>query len=262
MKTDMLHGKTALITGASSGMGADFARQLAALGCNLILTARRAERLEALKAEIVAAQGVSVDCVALDLAEPDAPRRLYEQLRNSGQQVDVLVNNAGHGLYGQVWNQPWEQLHSMLEVDVIALTHLTRLFVADMVARRFGYILQVASIGAFQPTPIYAAYAAAKSYVLNFSEALHYELRRTGVSCTALCPGTTRTEFFAAAGQQVTAYQQAVMMDSAEVARIGIKAMLRKRSCVVAGRLNSLFAFATRFLPRQILAAMACRLMH
>jgi hypothetical protein len=251
----MLHGKTALITGASSGMGADFARQLAALGCNLILTARRAERLEALKTEICAAHAVYVACVMLDLAVPNAPERLYEQLRSTGQQVDVLINNTGHGLHGQVCGQPWERLRSMLEVDIIALTHLTRLFAADMAARRSGYILQVASIGAFQPTPHYAVYAAAKSYVLNFSEALHYELRGTGVTCTALCPGTTRTEFFDAAGHQLTAWQQAVMMDSADVARIG-------RSCVVAGRLNSLLALATRFLPRQLLAAIACRLLR
>jgi uncharacterized protein len=139
---------------------------------------------------------------------------------------------------------------------------MTRLFVADMIARRFGYILQVASTGAFQPTPTYAAYAAAKSYVLSFGEALHYELRQTGVSCTVLCPGVTRTEFFDVAGQPLTAYQRSTMMDSAAVARVGIQAMLQKRSSVVAGWLNSVFALGTRLLPRQVLAAMAHRLMR
>jgi hypothetical protein len=258
----VLHGKTALITGASSGLGADFARQLAARGCNLILVARRAERLRELQAEISAAQRVSIDCRTMDLVDPNAPQQLYEQLQGAGQQVDVLVNNAGHGLYGQMWSQPWEQLHNMLELDMVVLTHMTRLFVPDMVARRSGYILQVASTGAFQPTPTYAAYSAAKSYVLSFGEALHYELRQTGVTCTVLCPGVTRTEFFEVAGQSLTAYQRSTIMDSAAVARIGIEAMLKGRSSVVAGWLNSFFALGTRLLPRQVLAAMAYRLMR
>jgi hypothetical protein len=262
---DVLHGKIALITGASSGLGADFARQFAARGCNLILVARRAERLRELQAEISAAQRakrVSIDCRTMDLVEPNAPQQLYDQLRGAGQQVDILVNNAGHGLYGQTWSQPWEQLHNMLELDMVVLTHMTRLFVPDMVTRRSGYILQVASTGAFQPTPTYAAYSAAKSYVLSFGEALHYELRQTGVTCTVLCPGVTRTEFFEVAGQRLTAYQRSTMMDSAAVARIGIEAMLKGRPSVVAGWLNSFFALGVRLLPRQVLAAMAYRLMR
>ena len=258
--TEVLNGKTALITGASSGLGADFARQLAAYGCNLILVARRAERLQELRTEISAAYAVSIGYQAMNLVTPDAPQRLYEQIQGSGQRVDVLVNNAGYGLYGQLWNQPWEQLHAMLELDMVVLTHLTRLFAAEMVARRFGYILQVASTGAFQPTPTYAAYAAAKSYVLNFGEALHYELRQTGVTCTVLCPGSTRTEFFEIAGHAVTSYERATMMDSATVARIGLNAMLRGRSSVVPGWLNAVFALGSHLLPRQVLAAMAYRL--
>jgi len=257
-----LQGQTALITGASSGLGADFARQLARHGCNLILVARRAERLHELRAEISATQNVAVECYATDLVAPHAPQRLYAQLQQAGWQVDVLINNAGHGLYGQTWSLPWEQLHHMLELDIVVLTHLTRLFVADMVTRGRGYVLQVASLGAFQPTPTYAAYAAAKSYVLSFGEALHYELRSTGVTCTVLCPGVTRTEFFTVAGQQLTAYQRMTMMDSATVARIGIRAMLQGRSSVIAGRLNSLLAGGTRLMPRQVLAAIAARLMR
>jgi uncharacterized protein len=259
MITDVLNGKTALITGASSGLGADLARQLAAYGCDLILVARRMERLQELRAEILAACAVTIDCHAIDLSVTGAPQRLFEQLQASGRQVDVLVNNAGIGLYGQVWTQPWEQLHAMLELDLIALTHLTRLFTAGMVARKFGYILQVASTGAFQPTPTYAVYAAAKSYVLSFGEALQIELRQTGVSCTVVCPGATRTEFFETAGHGLTPYQRATMMDSATVARIGLAALLRRRSSVVPGWLNAAFALATRLLPRQVLATMAYR---
>jgi len=176
--------------------------------------------------------------------------------------VDVLINNAGHGLYGEFWTQPWDQLHNMLELDIVVLTQMTRLFAADMVARKFGYILQVASTGAFQPTPTYAAYAAAKSYVLNFGEALHYELRQTGVKCTVLCPGVTRTEFFEAAGQAtLTPSQSSSMMESATVARIGITAMLQGRASVVAGRMNAFLAFGTRLLSRQTLAAIVYRMM-
>lgn len=190
------------------------------------------------------------------------PQHLCDQLRVSGQAVDVLVNNAGHGLYGEFWTVPWERLRHMLELDMVALTHLTYLVLPDMMARNFGYILHVASTGAFQPSPTYAAYAAAKSYVLSLGEALHYELRHTAVKCTVLCPGVTRTEFFEVAGQKLTAYQRLTMMESAEVARIGIEAMLKGRSSVVAGRLNALLAWVTRFVPRQVQAAMTYRLMR
>ena len=258
---DILRGKTALITGASSGMGTDFARQFAALGCSLILVARREERLRELQAEISAQYGVPVDFMAADLSEENAPQRLHDQLKEAGRSVDVLVNNAGLGLYGRFWTTPWERMCLMLKVDVMALTQLTRLFAADMVERDFGYILLVGSTGSFQPTPTYAAYAAAKSYVLSLGEALHYELRGSGVRCTVLCPGVTRTEFFVVSGQQMTPFQRSTAMESADVVRIGIKALLRGRSSVVPGGLNALFAWGTRLLPRQVLAAVAARLM-
>jgi short-subunit dehydrogenase len=259
--TTIFRGKTALVTGASSGLGADFARQLAAQGCHLILVARRLERLQELQAEISTRYEVKVDCVTIDLAVPDAPQQLYDQLKAAGQTVDILVNNAGHGLYGEFWQAPWAKLHQMLELDMVALTHLTHLFMADMVARDFGYILQVASTGAFQPTPTYAAYSAAKSYVLSLGEALHYELRRTHVTCTVLCPGVTRTEFFEVSGQRMTTYQRLTAMDSAEVARIGIAALLKGRSYVVAGWINAFFAWSIRFMPRRLVVASVNRLM-
>ena len=261
-KMEALRGKTALITGASSGLGVDFARYLAACGCALVLVARRAERLRELQAELSTRYQVSGETVALDLAEPDAPQRLYDQLNRAGCTIDVLINNAGHGLFGEFTTTPWESLHQMMELDMVALTQLTHLFSADMVRRKDGYILLVASTGAFQPTPTYAVYAAAKSYVLMLGEALHYELRRTGVQCTVLCPGPTRTEFFNVANQQLTAYQRMTMMESATVARIGLEALLRGRSSVVAGRFNALFALATRLAPRQMLAGMAAMVMH
>jgi len=261
MKMD-LHGKTALITGASSGLGAEFARQFAALGCQLILVARRQDRLYELQAEISARYGVTVECVAMDLTDADAPQRLYDQLKKSGRTVDVLVNNAGLGLYGEFWTAPWEHLHQMLELDIVALTHLTHLFAADMVRRNYGYILLIGSTGSFQPTPTYAVYAAAKSYVLSLGEALHYELRHTAVKCTVLCPGVTQTEFLEVAGQQTTAYQRATMMEGEAVVRIGIKALLRGRASVVSGWNNAFMSWCTRFMPRQVLAAVSARLMR
>jgi short-subunit dehydrogenase len=261
LKQDILQGKTALITGASSGMGADFARQLAEQGCRLILVARRAEKLQALRIEIFERLAVEVDTVAMDLSGPDAPQELFDQLKARGLTVDILINNAGYAVYGAFHQMEWERCRQMLELDVVALTHLTRLFAADMVQRKSGYILQIASTGAFQPTPMYAAYAAAKSYVLYFSEALHHELRQHGVGVTVLCPGVTRTEFFDVAGQEMTAFQRLTAMNSADVARIGIRAMLAKRSCVVAGPINAAIARMAPLMPRQFMAGMAARMM-
>ena len=252
-----LKGKTALVTGASSGLGMDFARQLAERGCNLVLVARREERLRELQADISSRYGVSVEYVTMDLAHPDAPQRLYTQLTKAGRTIDILINNAGQGLFGEFSVVPWESTQQMLKVDIVALTHLTHLFLTGMLERKYGYIMLLSSIGAFQPTPTYAVYSAAKSYVLSFGEALHYELRDTGVHCTVLCPGVTRTEFLQVAGQQPTLYQRLSMMESDRTARIGIEAMLRGRSSIVAGWFSAMFAFTTRFLSRQFLSRLA-----
>jgi short-subunit dehydrogenase len=261
MSNERLRGKTALITGASSGLGADFARQLAAMGCRVVLVARRAEKLQALRIEIFERHAVAVDAVAMDLCAADAPQKLYDQLTAQGIAVDVLINNAGYAVYGEFHHMEWERCRQMLELDVVALSHLTRLFAADMARRQFGYILLVASTGAFQPTPLYAAYAAAKSYVLYFGEALHHELRPSGVGVTVLCPGVTRTEFFDVAGQEMTAFQRMTAMNSADVARIGIRSMLAKRSCVVPGWINTAIAWFAPLMPRQFMAGMAARMM-
>ncbi|NTU83005.1 MAG: SDR family oxidoreductase [Chloroflexales bacterium] len=253
----LLRGKTALVTGASSGLGVDFARDLASRGCNLILVARREDLLRQHADEIAARYAVKVEVVAMDLAAKDAPQRLYDQLKAAGRAVDVLVNNAGYGLYGSFTQLEWERERAMLEIDIVTLVHMTKLFVRDMVARNFGYVLQVASIGAYQPSPLYASYGAAKAFVLSFGEALSYELRRTNVRCTVISPGVTATEFLKVAGQQATLYQRMLMMDSPTVARIGIEAMLKGKPSVVPGFLNSVGAFLPRLLPRRAQAALA-----
>jgi uncharacterized protein len=257
-----LSGRRALVTGASSGLGAEFARVLAAEGCALVLVARRAERLRALARDLTKAHGVAVDVVALDLAAENAAQTLHARLKKRRKPVDILVNNAGLGVWGPFLEIPWERERSMLQLDIVTVVHLTKLFSQDMVARGFGRILQVASVAAYQPTPLYATYAAAKSFVLNFSEAVHHELSGTGVTCTALSPGITATEFFDVAGQSgESLYHRLLVMQGPEVARVGVEAMKAGRPSVVAGRLNTLAATAARILPRNLVTAIAHRTM-
>ncbi len=262
MNETILRGKTALVTGASSGLGVDFARELSRRGCNLILVARREDRLRAVQQEIRQACGVSVENIVLDLAAPGAAGVLYQRTAGSGQVVDVLVNNAGFGVYGPHMRIPWEKEAEMLHLDMIVVAQLTKLFGKDMLARNFGYVLLVSSIGGYQPSPTYASYSAAKSFVLNLGEALNYELRKTGVGVTVVSPGVTATEFLKVAGQRTSLYQRLMMMKSADVARIGIEAMLRRRPSIVPGFLNALTVWANRLVPRRTSAAVSEILME
>jgi short-subunit dehydrogenase len=251
LKDKKLKDKWALVTGASSGLGVDFARELAGLGCNLILTARRRDRLEHFQAEIVERFGVSVKTIALDLSTPAGPEQLYDQIKAAGIDVDALINNAGFGIYGKFSDIDWHCEQELLQVNIVTVAHLTRLFVTDMLNRNFGFILNIASNGAYQPTPLYAIYAASKSFVLNFSEALNYELKRTNVKCTALSPGTVLTEFHEVAGQRVdNIYVRLTKMESAVVAHIGIKAMLKGRASLVPGWKVALMAWISQRAPR------------
>jgi short-subunit dehydrogenase len=254
----VLAGRHALVTGASGGLGADFARELAGRGSSLTLVARRQNLLEELAGELRAEHGVEVTPVGLDLTAPGAPQALADQVR----QVDVLVNNAGYGLFGEFWTIPWEREQNMLQLDVMVPVQLTKLLLPGMLERRYGFVLNLSSIGAYQPSPLYASYSAAKSFVLYFTEALSYELRGTGVRATALSPGITATGFLQAAGQRATRYQRRAMMQSREVARIGVEAMLAGRPSVVAGRLNAATVLANRLMPRRLSAAVAHRLMR
>jgi len=257
-----LNGMTALVTGASSGLGVDFAAELARHGADLVLVARREKQLQQVAVRLSSESGIDARWIALDLAKDDAPARLYNQLHEEDIQVDILVNNAGFGLYGSFLEIPWEREREMLQVDIIALTHLTKLFAQAMVARQQGYILQVSSIGAFQPSPTYASYSAAKSYVQYFSEALDYELRNSGVSVTTISPGIVATEFLKVSGQTPTLYQRMMVMQSQDVARIGIRAMLNRRTAVIPGFLNLVFSwFAGRLIPRRLAAHLAHRMM-
>jgi hypothetical protein len=252
MKDSQLKDRWALVTGASSGFGADFARELASLGCHLVLTARCAARLEGLGQEIRQQFGVEVKIIPLDLLAADAPQQLYDQIKAAGVAVDVLINNAGFGIYGAFAQSDWQRDKEMLQLNILVVTQLTKLFVGDMIARNFGYILHVASNSAFQPSPLYATYGASKSYVLHFSEALTYELRRTKVRCTAVCPGPVVTGFQQTAGQAEThPYIRMNKIESAKVAQIGVRALLRGRSSVVPGWMVALTAWISQRAPRK-----------
>ncbi len=255
---ERLGGHTALVTGASSGIGAAIARVLAARGAALVLVARRVDALERLAGELRQANGATVTVRRADLADENERAALGAEL--SG--IDILVNNAGLGVYGPFSDASWEQIRRMLEVNVVALAHLTHLVLPTMRQAGWGRILQVASTAAFQPVPSYAAYGATKAHILSFGIALNHELRGSGVSCTTLCPGVTDTEFFGVAGQTMNSFQRASIMDSDAVARVGVTAMLQRRPFVVAGRANALTALGGRITPPDLAARLAARVMR
>jgi short-subunit dehydrogenase len=248
-------GKTALVTGASSGIGRAIAEGLADLGANVVLAARRRDRLETI-ADGIRARGVTARIVPVDLTEDGASDALFNAAVAEGR-VDFLVNNAGVGLYGAFVGQPWEAQDRLIRLNILALTGLTHRFVHHMLEHEQpSGILHVSSIAAFQATPGFAVYGPTKSYVRDFSEALAYELSGTNVRVSCLIPGATRTEFSDSAGQELKRLAERVMMTPEEVAAIGIAALRRGRRAVVAGRMNKMNALATRLMPRRVSAWM------
>jgi short-subunit dehydrogenase len=245
-------GRTALITGASSGIGLELAREFAAHGHDLVLVARSASRLEDIAAELKRAHAVDARVLVKDLSLPTAAEDVHREVTGAGLVVEVLVNNAGFGVYGRFVETEWERELEMLRLNVVALTDLTKRFARDMIARRRGRVLNVASTAAFQPGPHMAVYYASKAYVLSFSEALADELRGTGVTVTTLCPGPTRSGFQAVASMHRARMLRLSMMDAASVARIGYRAVMAGRPTVIAGWLNRLVAFSVRLAPRQL----------
>lgn len=232
-----------LVTGASAGLGAEFARQCARRGDELVLVARRRQRLDALAAEIGGAH-----VIAADLGAPDAAARLIEEVEGLGLGVDTLINNAGFGLIGRFAELPLEGQRGMVDLNVRTLTELARLVVPGMIERRRGGILNVASTAAFQPGPGFAVYFATKAYVLSFSEALHQELRGRGIKVSALCPGPTRTEFGSVAGMSKNFDR--LSADAAGVVAAGLKGLERNKAVVVPGLTNKISSQSSRIIPR------------
>jgi uncharacterized protein len=240
----------ALVTGASAGIGVELARLLAP-DHDLILTARRADALHTLAYELAHLRGAKCHVFPADLADPAAPRALFDTIRAARLTVDVLVNNAGFGDLGPFAKADLTKLLRVLQVNVTALTELTGLFLQEMVARNRGRILNVGSIAGFQPGPMMAVYYASKAYVNSFSEALHSELRGTGVSVSVLCPGPVATEFAAAAGIRPDgAFSAGQAMAARPVAEAGVRAMRSGKRLVLPGWRNKLLVFAERFVPR------------
>jgi uncharacterized protein len=246
---------TALITGASSGIGLELARIFAQHGHDVVLVARHEDRLRTLAAELTG-RGVRAHVVAADLAAPDAAASLVARVEALGVEVDVLVNNAGFGRYGRFVETPLDNELAMIQVNIVALTELTKRLLPAMLARRRGRIMNVASTAAFFPGPLMAVYYATKAYVLSFSEAIANELQSTGVTVTVLCPGPTESGFQAAASLEESKLVAGKKLPTARsVAQHGYDALMAGTPLIVTGLTNKLTALAPRFMPRRAMAA-------
>ena len=251
---------TALITGASGGIGEAFARQLAALGKDLVLVARSEERLNALAREMEAQHAVQARVIVADLARHDSATVLYAETGRLGLDIDLLVNNAGFAKAGAFSELPFDVQADMVRLNVNTLTELTRLYLPSMRERRSGGVINVASNAAFQPVPYTAVYGATKAYVLSFSEAIAEEVATDGVRVMALCPGATATDFHDTAG--VWVQQQSSMPTPDEVVAAGLRAFGRGRRTFLHGATNQLTAIAARFLPRRLVVHLTARVMN
>ena len=245
--------RTALITGASGGIGLDLAHVFAREGWHLVLVARTEEKLRSIAAQIEKAHGVRVTVLPADLASDSAPVEIAATVASLEITVDALVNNAGFGLQGAFVETDASRELEMIRLNVTALTHLTKLFLPQMVERRSGYVMNVASTAAFQPGPLMAVYYATKAYVLSFSEAIAEEVASAGVKVSALCPGATATGFAdAAAMTNSRLFKAKQPMSSRAVAEEGYRGLMKGKRVVVTGALNKLFAQGVRISPRSV----------
>jgi len=252
--------RTALVTGASAGIGRELARLFAKDGHDVVLVARRRDRLEELAKELETASGVKATVIAADLGDRAAPSAVADELRAQGIAVDFLVNNAGFGTRGSFVHSDLSRELEMVEVNIRALMQLTRLFLPDMIARKRGRILNIASVAGFLAGPYMATYYATKAFVLSFTEALSAELAGTGVTVTAGCPGPTATEFGSVAGNRKTKSPQSNVAQAEPVARHAYKAMMAGRVVAVPGFMNKLVTQSVRIAPRATLRSIAARL--
>lgn len=253
--------ETAVITGASSGIGRELSKLFARDGYSLVLVARNREKLQQLAAELEERYKAEVEIVAADLADAAAPGNICAGLKEKGLRADVLVNNAGFNVYGLFDESAFAAQRELLEVNLIALTRLTHLLLPGMKQRGHGKILNVASTGSFSPGPWCAVYCAGKAYVLSFSEALAQELKGSGVTVTALCPGATATDFARRARMEETLLFRNLVMKAGAAAEAGYRALQAGRTVAIPGLMNNLLVFALRFLPREITARIAGYLM-
>jgi uncharacterized protein len=251
-------GKWALVTGASAGIGLELAKLLALGGANLVLTARRSDRLQKLANELSAQHQVKVEVVSADLTRREAPEEIHAFTTSKKVEIEFLINNAGFGAFGLAHDIPVEKMLEMVQVNCSAVVSLTRLYLPQMVSRRHGDVMIVASLAAFQPLPYNSVYAATKAFDLLFAEGIAEEVRPFGVRVCALCPGTTHTEF------QTVAHQPARMFRSAEtaekVARVGLEAQVAGKTYVISGLMNKLMKEGQRLAPRSLVTRIAAKM--
>ncbi len=247
--------KTVLITGASSGIGSEFARQLAAKQANLILTARTEPALQQLAANLSNTHKLRIEVMPADLSQPNGPQELAKKIEASGMQVDVVINNAGFGKWGPFRNYDLETYDAMCRLNMNAVVALTYLFLPGMLERKRGGFINVASTAGFQPIPYFAAYSATKAFVINLSEALWREYRDRGITVTCLCPGGTDTPFHEVS--KIDRRKLMALQPAEEVARVGLEAFLRGKPTVISGFKNYLLANAVRFAPRRLVVAVS-----
>jgi hypothetical protein len=254
----MLKHQTVLITGASAGLGFEFAHLFARDHYNLVLVARSGPKLDELAEQLPQRHGVSVKTIPVDLGLPRAAQDLFEETQRAGVHVDILVNNAGYGKSGEFAAIPVEEEYGQIQLNVTALTLLTKLYLGPMLERRSGKIMNVASTAAFQPGPLMAVYYATKAYVLSFSEAIADELRSSGVQVTCFCPGATLTEFQKRAETENSRlFKQLAPMDAKTVAEDGYRALMAGKSLAISGFKNWLVAESVRFAPRKWVTAIS-----
>jgi short-subunit dehydrogenase len=250
--------KTALITGASGGIGMEFAKIHAANGDNLVLVARSLDKLNALKRELESKFGIEALVISKDLSELNAAQEVYDTLLEKRIQVEYLINNAGFGDFGMFYETDWQKEAQMINLNITALTHFTKLFIRDMVSRKSGKVMNVASTAAFQPGPTMAVYFATKAYVLHFSEAVNNEVRDNGVTVTALCPGPTESGFQSAASMDDSKlFKNKKVPTSAEVAAYGYRAMHQGKSVAIHGFMNAIMARSVGLVPRNLIVKIA-----
>lgn len=249
---------SALVTGASGGIGLELARILAREGHDLFLVARSLPELERFAVELRDQYGITAEAIRADLGDPAAPTELFDAIADRGVAIEILINNAGFGLAGRFDETDGRRELEMIQVNVAALTELTKLFLPGMVQRGTGRIMNVASTAAFQPGPLMAVYYATKAYVLSFTQAVAEEVRDSGVTLTALCPGPTHTGFANIANMQGTRlFNSPLTMGARAVAEYGYRAMMRGDRVAIPGAFNRLGAFATRLAPRRLLTKLA-----
>ena len=251
-------GKWALVTGASAGIGVALAEELAAGGTHLVLTARRLDRLQEIADGLRKKHGIQTHVVCADLAKREAPLEIFAFTGERGLRIDLLINNAGFGQYGEMSQVETQRLLDMVEVNCTAVVHLTRLFLPEMVARRSGDILILASTAAFQAVPYISTYAATKAFDLFFAEGLAEEMKPHGIRVCALCPGSTESEFHTVAGQEAFTAKNQEPAD--KVARTGLQALAAGKSYVISGLGNYLGAHSQRLVPRRLVTRVAANM--